>query len=59
MRNTDDNEELVEIVARALCRHFELLCWETHTSDAARAIAAIEAAGWKIVPVESTPTEEG
>jgi len=53
----DDDTDVVEIVAKALCRHGELLCWETHTSDAARAIAAIESSGrWKIAPVEPTPS---
>lgn len=50
-----DDTDLAECVAKALCQHGELLCWETHTSDAARAIAAIEAFGMKIVP--KTPTE--
>lgn len=32
---------LIEKVARALCRHDQATCWETHTGDAIRAIEAM------------------
>ena len=46
-----ERERLVEAMAKAVAAaNYGTLIWEMYVDDARTALAAIEAAGWRIVP---------
>ena len=51
---TDEQRaRLVEVMARAIAdANHGTLIWEVYVDDARTALAAIEAAGWRLVPPE-------